>query len=344
VETRHYDTDLVIIGGGPAGSATAIACAARGLRVRLFERDNFSTERPGETLHPGVEPLLTQLGISGERLAAVIGTRHEGIWINWNGSRRFEPFGADEQGPWRGFQVRRKVFDAMLLDRAREAGVEVTQPCAVSGLLLQGEEVHGVISDNGPVTARMVVDASGRAQWLCKHLDIDKPPRSPRLIARYGYADGAYPERDAAPQMVGDKSGWLWTAKVWPGTYQWTRVVLDGDKIPADWIPEELRHLTPQGPSRGADVTWRIASEAARPGWFMVGDAAAVLDPTSSHGVLKALLSGITAAHLLSAVLAGTASAAGAAEAYHDWISGWFNNDAAQLARFYGELGIEGFG
>lgn len=344
METRHYDTDLAVIGGGPAGSATAIACAARGLRVRVFEREIFSGERPGETLHPGIEPLLAQLGIDGARLGAVIGARHEGVWIDWNGTRRFEPFGGDAQGPWRGFQVRRTAFDAMLLERAREAGAEVRQPCAVSSLLMQGDTVSGVMTADGPVTARMVVDASGRVQWLCKHLEIEKPARSPRLIARYGYADGAWPERNAAPQMVGDNAGWLWTAMVWPGTYQWTRVLLDGDKIPADWMPEELRHLTPKGPSRGADVTWRIASEAARPGWFMVGDAAAVLDPTSSHGVLKALLSGITAAHLIAAVLAGTASAAGAAEAYHDWLAGWFANDAAQLARFYGELGVKGFG
>ena len=344
METRHYDTDLAIIGGGPAGSATAIACAARGLRVRVFEREVFSGERPGETLHPGIEPLLTQLGIGGERLAAVVGARHEGVWIDWNGTRRFESFGADAQGPWRGFQVRRTAFDTMLLERARELGAEVSQPCAVSGLLMQDDIVAGVISTNGPVTARMVVDASGRAQWLCKHLEIERAPRSPRLIARYGYADGVYPERDAAPHMIGDPSGWLWTAMVWPGTYQWTRVALDGDKIPADWMPEALRHLTPKGPSRGADVTWRMAEQAARPGWFMVGDAAAVLDPTSSHGVLKALLSGITAAHLIAAVLAGTASAPDAAEVYHDWLAGWFANDAAQLSKFYAELGVDGFG
>ncbi|MEO6935157.1 MAG: tryptophan 7-halogenase [Collimonas sp.] len=343
METRHYDTDLAIIGGGPAGSATAIACAAAGLRVQLFERDMFIGERPGETLHPGIEPLLAQLGVEGERLANVVGARHQGVWIDWNGKRRFEPFGADAQGPWRGFQVRRTAFDAMLLERAAEAGAVVRQPCTVSSLLMQDEIISGVMTTDGPLTARMVVDASGRAQWLCRELGIDKPARSPRLIARYGYADGSCPERNAAPQMCGDQSGWLWTAMVWPGTYQWTKVALDGCKTAPGWMPEELRHLTPKGPSRGADVTWRIASETARPGWFMVGDAAAVLDPTSSHGVLKALMSGMTAAQLIGAVLAGSASPAEAAGLYHDWLAGWFANDAAQLAQFYGQLGITGF-
>ncbi|HEX3638654.1 MAG TPA: hypothetical protein VHV99_24870 [Paraburkholderia sp.] len=65
-----------------------------------------------------------------------------------------------------------------------------------------------------------------------------------------------------------------------------------------------------------------MTSDVARPGWFMVG-AAAVLDPTSSHGVLKEILSGVTAAHLIAAVLADKASADDAAHAYHDWLADW---------------------
>lgn len=343
MESRQYDTDVAVIGGGPAGSATAIACAARGLRVRVFEREATGGERPGDTLHPGVEPLLAQLGIDGERLAAVTGARHEGVWIEWNGTRRFDAFGGSTQEPWRGFQVHRPAFDAMLLERAGELGAKVCQPCAVSGLLMRDGAISGVTTDDGPVTARTVVDASGRTQWLCRQLRIDRPVCSPRLSARYGYADGHYPERDAAPEINGDASGWLWTAMVRPGTYQWTRVSLDGSRIPADWMPEAMRHLTPKGASRGADVTWRIARETARPGWFMVGDAAAVIDPSSSHGVLKALLSGVTAAHLIDAALVDGACASEAADAYHDWLTGWFASDVRQLARFYAELGVDGF-
>lgn len=350
METRQYDTDLIVIGGGPAGSATAIACAARGLRVRLFERDVFSGERPGDTLHPGIEPLLGQLGIDAGRLAGVTGARHEGVWIDWNGRRRFEPFGADADGPWRGFQVRRTAFDAMLLARAAEAGAEVVQPCAVSALLFDDDDddadgtVRGVMTAGGAVTARLVIDASGRGQWLARQLDIGSERRSPRLIARYGYADGSHPPRDAAPQMCGGRDGWTWTAMVRPGTYQWTRVALDGGPTPADSMPAELRHLAPKGPSRGADVTWRIAAEVARPGWFMVGDAAAVLDPTSSHGVLKALMSGITAAQLAGAVLLDGAPQADAAAAYQEWLADWFESDVEKLSGFYAELGLDGFG
>jgi len=117
MDDRPVDADVVVVGGGPAGSAAAIACAARGLSVVLCERERPGRERPGETLHPGIEPLFEQLGIA-DRLAQVVGARHAGIWIEWGGPRRFEAFGGDASGQWSGFQVWRADFDALLLARA----------------------------------------------------------------------------------------------------------------------------------------------------------------------------------------------------------------------------------
>lgn len=338
MDARQFDADVIVVGGGPAGSAAAIACATRGLSTMLFERDLFARERPGETLHPGIEPLLSQLGVA-ERLNEVVGARHQGIWIEWSGARRFEPFGGDASGPWAGFQVWRQDFDDLLLGRAREAGVEIRRPCAVTRM----DGCNTVVTGEGLVTARVLVDATGRARWLARALGIASPARSPRLFARYGYAQGSCPERDGAPQLVGDARGWTWTAIVRENTYQWTRLVFDGIEPDAGWMPEEFRRLTPLGRARGADVTWRMANEVARPGWFMVGDAAAMLDPTSSHGVLKAVMSGMMAGHLIAAVLRGAAPAEEAAAAYHDWCAGWFAADAARLSQFYRELGVAGF-
>jgi flavin-dependent dehydrogenase len=333
----HIDADVAVVGGGPGGAATAIACATRGKRVVLIERDLFARERPGETLHPGVEPLLKQLGMA-DRLRSVVGARHDGIWIEWGGPPRFAPFGSDESGPWSGFQVWRADFDALLLARARELGVDVRQPATAGGLVQSG----GVMTDFGTVSSRMVVDASGRSRWLGRLLGVSSPARSPRLHARYGYAEGMCPSRDSAPALVGNASGWTWTARVRPGTYQWTRLCLDGPPD-GDWVPQEFRGLRATARPRGADVTWRMATETARPGWFMVGDCAATLDPTSSHGVLKALMSGMMAGHLIAAVLDGNAPEEEAATAYHAWIAEWFRTDAERLTSFYRDLGIAGF-
>lgn len=341
MEARPVDADVLIAGGGPAGSAAAaIACAERGLRVILCERDAFAKERPGETLHPGVEPLLAQLGVA-DRLADVVGARHPGLWIEWGGPRRFEAFGEDSSGPWRGFQAWRADFDALLLTRARELGAEVRQPCAIGALIEQNADRSIVETSQGPVAARMVIDATGRTRWLGRALGIASPPRSLPLYARYGYAKGACSSRDEAPALVADEAGWTWTAMLRPGLYQWTRLAFDGTQADADWLPEEFRGLNPRGASRGADVTWRLAERVAGPGWFMVGDAAALLDPASSHGVLRAIMSGMMAAHLGEAVLRGNAPADESAAVYSRWLADWFDADATALARFYAELGVD---
>jgi flavin-dependent dehydrogenase len=341
--SEQFDTDLVVVGAGPAGSAAAIAGAQRGLRVVLCERDRFIGERPGETLHPGIEPVLAQLGVA-ERLAPVVGARHLGVWIEWSGSRRFEAYGEDESGPWRGFQVRRSAFARLLIGRAKELGVEVRQPLAVKDVLFRAGRVCGVLTEAGPIAARMVVDASGIVRWLGRKLGLDSTPHSPRLFARYGYCVGSHPERDNAPALVGDASGWTWTAKVWPNTYQWTRLTFDGQEPSNGWVPSELKHLKQRGRVRGADVTWRLAARGAGSGWYSVGDAAATLDPTSSHGVLKAVVSGITAGHLIAASLQEKAPAEEAASAYHGWLSRSFAADAARLTSFYSDLDVTGFG
>ncbi len=332
----HIDADVIVVGGGPGGAAAAIAAASRGLAVVLCEREEIFADRPGETLHPGLVPLLGQLGLA-ERLAPFVHARHAGIWVEWGGPRAFTEFGGDARGPWDGFHVRRADFDELLLARAREAGVAVRRPSAVTGVLGDNGMVRGVMTAEGPLAARLVVDASGRARWLARALGIASPARSPRFIARYGYAEGSCPARDAAPLLRGDATGWTWTARVWGKTYQWTRLSF-GALPRGGFLPDEFRDLAPLARSRGADVTWRIALRTAGPGWFMVGDAAAVLDPTSAHGVLKAIMSGIAAGDLAAGVLAGRLPAEASAASYHDWLDGWFAQDAAQLTRFYRRL------
>ena len=109
-----------------------------------------------------------------------------------------------------------------------------------------------------------------------------------------------------------------------------------------DLVPEELQGLKPRGAARGADVSWRL-SDAAGSGFFLAGDAAAMLEPASSHGVLKAIMSGMMAAHLAARVLRDGAAPEEAAAAYRDWLRGWFVADVARLSGFYRQLGVAGF-
>jgi flavin-dependent dehydrogenase len=336
----QFDTDVIVVGGGPAGSATAITCAQRGLRVRLFERAVFAGQRPGETLHPGIEPLLRQLGV-GERFRTTVGARHAGIWLSWGGRRRFEPYGSDGDGGWHGFQVARAAFDQLLLQHAMELGVEVRQPCAVGQVGMEEGRYVCALTEAGPVSAPVLVDATGRASWLSRRIGVARTAQSPRLIARYGYVGGCRPGGDGLPELIGNTNGWTWTATVEPGLHAWTHVAVDGSRPERDWVPTALRGLAPVGPSRGADVTWRLAARPADPAWFMVGDAACLLDPLSSKGVLRAMMSGVAAGDLIAHVLRGRMAASAAAAVYQNWLGAWFSEETRRLRSFYREIGLQ---
>jgi flavin-dependent dehydrogenase len=330
--------DVLVLGGGPAGCAAAIHCAQRGLKVALLEAKTFPRHRPGETLHPGVEPVLRQLGVLDSVLAARF-PRHEGNWIEWGEqSRRFESFGRDADGPWCGFQAWRATFDALLLERAREAGVEIHQPCSAREVIREKGRVTGVVTSADPLTAAWTVDAAGGRHWLARELGLPVKKFSPRLTARYGYARGRCPARDDAPLISADSTGWTWTACIQPELYQWTRLDFARTSRPANWLPAELKGLVPEGPPRAADVTWRKVESVAGPGFFLVGDAAAVLDPAASHGVLKALMSGMMAAHLIESASRAGQSEAHALLAYQEWLTGWFDADVAKLRALYSLL------
>ena len=331
-------TDVVIVGGGPAGAAAAITAARHGLRATIVEREPVPGRRPGEAAHPGLEPLLARLGVLDAVLAHDF-PRHEGHWVAWGGeASRFVPFGADAGGPWRGFQLWRPTFDAIMLDAAGRAGAALIRPCPDVRPLVERGRVTGVTTAEADVSARFVVDASGRHRWLARHLGLAVEAAGPPTIAWFGYARGECPIRDAAPAIVSDPEGWTWTARVRPNVYQWVLVPLTGERPPRGWRPDELAALTPLEGPRGIDVTWTRVGPAAGPGYFLAGDAAFVLDPASSHGMLKAIMSGMKAAHLAAAVHRGRIDEAAAAADYDAWLRDWFARDVAELRDHYAAL------
>ena len=326
--------DVLIVGSGPAGASTAIHCAQAGLNVAILERLEFPRHRPGETLHPGIEPLLDQLGVI-EQVRAANYLRHEGNWVEWGNEQNFVPFGSDADGTWLGFQAWRANFDAILLERVRELGVQIMQPCRAIGLLQDQEQIIGVKTSQGKIQASFVVDAGGGFHWLARQLNLEIQKLSPPLIAYYGYVQGSCPQRDNIPAIVADQQGWTWTARVRPHLYQWTRLQLDGKQLDLDWYPQELSGLAPQGKMLKEDVMWRAISQPAGKGYFVVGDAAFVLDPASSHGVLKAIMSGIMASHAIVKNLRFGQDEYVVTNAYCQWIRTWFRKDVEELRKFY---------
>lgn len=326
--------EVAIIGAGPGGCAAAISCARYGISTTLFEGSPFPREAPGETLHPGIEALFRQLGVADAVLNAGF-LRHPGHHVAWKDEPKFVPFGSDRNGPWLGFQALRARLDAVLLDRARTLGVTIHQPCRVLEPILTGDRVCGVHTSAGDFPCSFVMDAGGRSHWLGRRLRLEIQTCSPPLTAFYGYRAGECPSRDQAPALTANEDGWTWVARVSPHLYQWTRLNVNQSPLADGWVPEELRLLEPRGRTRAVDVTWRMAHPAAGPGYFLVGDAATVLDPASSHGVLKAIAGGMMAAHLIRQVVQHGADESGAAQAYQDWLQNQFRYDITELNRLY---------
>ncbi|MGE8063691.1 NAD(P)/FAD-dependent oxidoreductase [Pseudomonas sp. NPDC089569] len=327
--------DVVVVGAGPAGCATAISCAQRGLRVAVVEQQRFPRFRPGESLHPGIEPLLQQLGVA-VRLCTKDTPRFGGHWVQWDGPPRFNSFADDVNRPWSGFHIDRARLDTVLLQQALLLGVQIMQPCRALRPLTDNRQVIGLETEAGPLLAPFVIDASGAANWLSRHHRLMVRRCSPLLVARYGYLKGRLAEVEQAPKLLAEADGWTWVAHVQERIVHWTRLCfIEGKSTPGS-VPEMLHGLAQSGPVRGSDVSWRVSTAAAGAGYFMVGDAAGLLDPATSHGVLKALMTGMQAAQVVSECLEQPDVLFSAQAQYSRWAGDWFERDLAQMRHFYG--------
>ncbi|RFD27402.1 FAD-dependent oxidoreductase [Pseudomonas sp. GL93] len=322
----HFD--VVVVGGGPAGCATAIHCAQKGLRVVLLEKARFPRDRPGETLHPGVEPLLRQLGITLQDHR-----RHPGHWVHWDGPSRFQAFSTSRDEQWKGFQIPRVLLDQQLLEQARTLGVHIVQPGHPSQVLLEQSRVQGVQANATQWTGQFVVDATGHHAWLQRQLQIPWRRFSPRLVARYGYCEDSSLQ-DKKLGLFAHPDGWHWIARISQTCLHWTQLAFAQD-VPHRLTPEALEPLRMIGRVRGADVSWRLCRTTAGSGYFLVGDAAATLDPCASHGVIKALLSGMQAASAIVDCLSWPTGEKTVQAAYQAWVQTAVERDVLALRSFY---------
>ena len=327
------EVDIVVVGAGPAGAAAAIAAAQEGLRCIVLDAGSDLADQPGETLHPGAELLFRRLGVD-DAIGAAAPIRHEGHWSDWSGRREFVRFGADENGAWRGFQIRRKHLRQILMRRVEEVGVPVRRGRATRPLL-RGSLVCGVETSEDTIGCRILIDASGGSLWSARTMHDPIEHRSPPLVAWYGWATSHLATRFAQPILTFDREGWCWIAQVGENVCAWTRLNFRSGGTARLQKPPLLDGFTEVGRERGADVTWRTVAAPARDGVFRVGDAAGVLDPASSHGVLRALMSGLAAARNAARVLRSAHCPPAEAAAYSRWLRGMLIRDANALRILY---------
>jgi flavin-dependent dehydrogenase len=332
VNTLRYD--LIVVGAGPAGSAAAIRGAASGLSVLLLEAQSFPRYRPGETLHPGIETLFKELGLMGEIVARDF-NRHSGIFQFENGEKLFTAYNNKKyEVPWKGWIIPRDEMDTIFLDRAIRAGARFRK--TRGHLRLIRDENFSLQVDGEWLSAGYILDATGDRFWLSRELNHPVIRYSDDLICFYGKCAGNFSRADNAPCFFRAENHWTWIAKLKPDLYQWTHLNYDaGTSLPEkNWRPDILRAMEPVTKTRSRDCSWRISAEPAGENFFCIGDAAFVTDPSSSQGVLKAVMTGIMAAHLAAEVLiAKFRERSSAAAEYNHWIRQWFSHERNNLIR-----------
>jgi flavin-dependent dehydrogenase len=311
--------DLLILGAGPAGCAAAIHARRFGRSVVLIEKYPGPRAAPGETLHPGVQPILEQLGIWQAVLDACF-LRHRGIWVEEQGQRQFLAYGETNGTPWLGIQAPRKKLHAILQTAAVESGARLIRRRGPLALVDMRLPSSGLRVGNTLYRGRWLLDGTGTQAWLAIALGLSASNYSPQLSARFGWRAKTSAAKNVEPILKNHSSGWDWCAPLGDGTEAWVEL-----RSTTDFERANSRRAL------GADVSWRLYPKCSGQGYFLLGDAAARLDPASSNGVLRALMSGIMASHLARHVIMDTISEAQAAKEYRDWIASRFHSDVEIL-------------
>jgi flavin-dependent dehydrogenase len=329
------ETDVIVVGGGPAGAAAAIVSAQAGLSVKVVERPRPASAHTYDAVHPGVFPLLDRLGVAAE-IAQAGFIRHAGHWVESGSARHFIPFGSDESGLWLGAQLHRPSFDRILLERARSLGVDVCEAGADDVITRDGQ-LCGIRTRDGEFSSKFVLDATGRWRWLARRLLLPTVLASPPMYARYGVVEAKNLTTPGdAPALTVDRTGWTWTAQVGQLAYWQIRLVWRDHPVSGESAEDDWRNQ--RGLTYGSDVTWGLTERSAGPGYFVIGDAAIILDPASSHGILRALMSGMMAAHLVVQTVTCRLDPDLGARWYDQWMRNWFVHDASKLRELYREL------
>jgi flavin-dependent dehydrogenase len=306
--------DVVVIGGGPGGSTAAALLARHGYKVIALEKARHPRFHIGESLLPMNLPVFERLGVLDKVRA--LGVFKPGADFEADNERGYNTYAfarAIGQSPPHAYQVWRQDFDKMLYDHARDCGADAREGHEVVQVEQRGsrESWLDVKTDDGRsycIQARYVVDASGRDAFLSAKRKLRRRNDQHQSAAIFGHYRGAEPR---AGEDAGNISiyrfehGWMWMIPLPDGVMSVGAVcrpdylkqrkgrtvefLLDTLKLsPALWRRVEHAELI----DNEVRVTGNYSYDSMQmggPGWVLVGDAFAFLDPVFSSGVYLAM-------------------------------------------------------
>ncbi|MFA5170655.1 MAG: NAD(P)/FAD-dependent oxidoreductase [Sulfuriferula sp.] len=337
-DTNCVDCDVLVIGGGPAGSTAATLLAERGYQVTLLEKAHHPRFHIGESLLPANLPLLERLGVADAVKA--IGMEKWGaefVSPQHDHQQRFEFADAWDKSMPMAYQVRRAEFDEILIRNAAAKNATVMEGCQVQDVQFlpdgQGAIVQAQLDDGKKLSwhARFVLDASGRDTFLGNRLKAKQRNKKHNSTAIYAHFSGA--QRHAGKEaghitVFWFEHGWFWYIPLTDGTtsvgavtwpyYLKTR----GKKSLTEFFNETLA-MSPALTARLASAKMETAVEATGnfsyvcdrthgENFLLLGDAYAFIDPVFSSGVMLAMQSAFLGADTVDICLRHPEQAAAA--------------------------------
>ncbi|CAK0771763.1 Hydroxylase [Gammaproteobacteria bacterium] len=315
--------DILVIGGGPAGSTVAALLAEKGHRVTLLEKARHPRFHIGESLLPANLPLFEKLGIRSAIEAIGMPKWGAEFVSPWHSHRqRFEFAEAWDKAMPYAFQVRRSEFDEILIRNAARRGAEVIEGCQVQkvefpaqdqGAIIQALDEAGVIHH---WQTRFVIDASGRQTFLGHHFKAKRRNERHNSASIYGHFAGArrHPGKEEGHiSIFWFEHGWFWFIPLadgatsvgvvaWP-YYMQTR---PQSKSLAEFFldtiatcPALAERLTEARLLTEVEATGNFSYVCDRThgsNYLLLGDAYAFIDPVFSSGVMLAMQSAFVGA------------------------------------------------
>ena len=306
--------DVAVIGGGPAGSTAAALLARRGYKVIALEKAHHPRFHIGESLLPMNLPLFERLGVLDKvRAMGVFKPGADFEADNERGYNTYQFARALGRSPPHAYQVWRQDFDRMLYDHARECGVDAREGHEVIAAEQTGPrdsqlEVRSDTAGSYQIQARYVVDASGRDAFLAAKKKLRRKNDQHQSAAIFGHFRGA--ERRAGEDagnisIYSFEHGWMWMIPL-PNDVMSVGAVCRPEYLKqrkgrtVEFLLETLQRNRAlwrridraeliDGEVRVTGNYSYDSTRMAAPGWVLVGDAFAFLDPVFSSGVYLAM-------------------------------------------------------